>query len=196
MSITSDLNLIDAYDTEIAALELHLTRTAKVDDPATFQFLRTVPGIGPILGLVMLYEIDAIRRFAAVGNFLSYARLVTCTHECWQGQGRRRARNRQRPPEVGLLGGGVLDAPLVPGGEVVDAAAGEEAGKKKAHAILEAKIGRTVYHLWCKQIAFDPRVPGVVKAKNPWREKSEQTAVPRSSWRGEGQRQIPLEGKE
>jgi hypothetical protein len=28
----------------------------------------------------MLYEIDSIRRFAAVGNFLSYARLVACTH--------------------------------------------------------------------------------------------------------------------
>ncbi len=28
-------------------------------------------------------------------------------------------------------------------------------GKKKAHAILEAKIGRTVYHLWRKQVAFD-----------------------------------------
>ena len=28
-------------------------------------------------------------------------------------------------------------------------------GAKKAHAILEAKIGRTVYHLWRKQVAFD-----------------------------------------
>jgi hypothetical protein len=30
-------------------------------------------------------------------------------------------------------------------------------GTKKAHAILEAKIGRTVYHLWRKQMAFDAR---------------------------------------
>ncbi|WP_143393549.1 IS110 family transposase [Fimbriiglobus ruber] len=28
---------------------------------------------------------------------------------------------------------------------------------KKTHAILEAKIGRTVYHLWRKQVAFDPK---------------------------------------
>ncbi len=53
-----------------------LTRSAKVDDPATYQFLRTVPGIGPILGLVMLFEIGSIQRFPGVGNFLSYARLV------------------------------------------------------------------------------------------------------------------------
>ncbi len=30
-------------------------------------------------------------------------------------------------------------------------------GKRKAHAILEAKIGRTVYHLWRKQVAFDAK---------------------------------------
>jgi hypothetical protein len=30
-------------------------------------------------------------------------------------------------------------------------------GAKKAHAILEAKIGRAVYHLWRKQVAFDAK---------------------------------------
>ena len=30
-------------------------------------------------------------------------------------------------------------------------------GKAHSHAILEAKIGRTVYHLWKKQIAFDAK---------------------------------------
>jgi transposase len=29
----------------------------------------------------MLYEIESIDRFAGVGNLLSYARLVACTHE-------------------------------------------------------------------------------------------------------------------
>jgi transposase len=76
LMIQSDLALIDNYDAQIAKLELHLTRTAKVDDPVTFGFLRTVPGIGQILGLILLYEIDSIARFPEVGNFLSYSRLV------------------------------------------------------------------------------------------------------------------------
>jgi transposase len=38
--------------------------------------LRTVPGIGPILGLTLLYEIDDIPRFPEPGNFLFYSRLV------------------------------------------------------------------------------------------------------------------------
>jgi len=81
LSVAANLNLIDSYDQQIAALELHLTRSAKIDDPATFAFLKSIPGIGPILGLVMLYEIDAIARFPEVKNFLSYSRLVLGTHE-------------------------------------------------------------------------------------------------------------------
>jgi transposase len=74
LMIESDLALIDNYDAQIQTLETHLTRSAKVDDPVTFGFLKTVPGIGPILGLTLLYEIDQIDRFPEVGNFLSYNR--------------------------------------------------------------------------------------------------------------------------
>ena len=79
--IGADLRLIDAYDAQIATLERHLLQSAKVDDPVTFGFLRTIPGIGPILGLILLYEIDRIGRFPEAGNFLSYARLVRPGHE-------------------------------------------------------------------------------------------------------------------
>jgi hypothetical protein len=30
-------------------------------------------------------------------------------------------------------------------------------GKRKALSLLEAKLGRTVYHLWRKQLPFDPK---------------------------------------
>jgi hypothetical protein len=38
-------------------------------------------------------------------------------------------------------------------------------GKKKALSILEAKIGRCVYHLWKKQVPFD-----VTRFLNSWAE--------------------------
>jgi transposase len=75
-----DLALIDNYDAQRDALERHLVKSARVDDPVTFGFLRSVPGIGPILGLILLYEIDDIARFPEVGNLLSYSRLVRCAH--------------------------------------------------------------------------------------------------------------------
>src|SRR5712691_7880752 len=69
--IDIDLALLDQYDTLIGDVELYLTRTAKVDDVNTFHRLRSVPGIGKILALVLLYESHDIRRFPEVGNFLS-----------------------------------------------------------------------------------------------------------------------------
>src|SRR4029077_18787678 len=56
LHIAADLALIDGYDEQIAELERHLIKNARVDDPVTFGLLRSVPGIGPILGLVLLYE--------------------------------------------------------------------------------------------------------------------------------------------
>jgi transposase len=62
LMIAANLKMIDAYEEQIAKVELHLVKTAKVDDPVTLQFLRTIPGLGPILGLILLYEIDRVDR--------------------------------------------------------------------------------------------------------------------------------------
>jgi transposase len=158
LSITSDLQLIDSYDEQIAALESHLVKSAKVDDPVTFQFLRTIPGIGPILGLVMLYEIDNIRRFPEVGNFLSYCRLVACTHESngkVKGVGGRKIGNAHLKWAFSEAASLMLRSFSAAKSWMQKQS--KKRGAKKAHAILEAKIGRTVYHLWRKQVAFDAK---------------------------------------
>ncbi|MCP3981826.1 MAG: IS110 family transposase, partial [bacterium] len=56
-SVEADLELIDHYDTLIRRLELYLARRAKIHDATMFYRLRSVPGIGKILALVMMYEI-------------------------------------------------------------------------------------------------------------------------------------------
>jgi hypothetical protein len=77
----------------------------------TFGFLRSVPGIGPILGLILPYEIDQIARFPEVGNFLSYSRLVRCDRSvCWAGsdhnvRGRNRLRSQQTRPRRSCVRG-------------------------------------------------------------------------------------------
>jgi transposase len=156
LMISADLNLIDAYDAQIATLERHLLQSAKVDDPVTFGFLRTVPGIGPILGLILLYEIDRIERFPEAGNFLSYSRLVRCTHESAgkvKGFGGKKIGNAHLKWAFSeaaclMLRTGVPVKAWMQRQE-------SKRGKRKALSVLEAKIGRTVYHLWRKQQAFD-----------------------------------------
>ena len=156
LSISADLNLIAGYDEQIKQLELHLQRHAKVDDPVTFGLLRTIPGIGPILGLILLYEIDAIARFPEVGNFLSYSRLVRCEHESAgkkKGSGGKKIGNAHL--KWAFSEAACLMIRSVPAVKSWMQRQETKRGKRKALAVLEAKIGRAVYHLWRKQQAFD-----------------------------------------
>jgi hypothetical protein len=62
-SIEVNLRLLDSLDDLIGDVELYLERTVKVDDADTYR-LRSIPGVGKILALVLLYEIHDIKRFA------------------------------------------------------------------------------------------------------------------------------------
>ncbi len=62
-----------------------------------FERLLTVRGIGKILGLTILLETGAIERFAAVGDYSSYARCVTServSNAKRKGQGNRKNGNK------------------------------------------------------------------------------------------------------
>jgi len=80
-TIEMDVSLIDHYDKLLSEVELYITRTAKGHDAQSFSRLQSVPDIGQILALVILYEIQDITRFPRVQDFLSYYRLVKCTKE-------------------------------------------------------------------------------------------------------------------
>jgi transposase len=73
--------LIDSYDRLLTDVELALVNTAKAHDAQTFYRLRSSPGGGKILSLVILYEIHDLHRFPRVQEFVSYGRLVKCAKE-------------------------------------------------------------------------------------------------------------------
>jgi transposase len=77
----ANLAIVERLDTVIADLEQYLTRTAKIDSLQTNHRLQTIPGVGKLLALILLYEMHDVQRFERVGQFLSYARLVRCAHE-------------------------------------------------------------------------------------------------------------------
>ena len=80
-SIVVDLALINTDDRLLTGLELDLVQTAKAHEAQTFYRRRSIPGVGKILALVLLYEIHDIYRFPRVQEFVSYCRLVKCAHE-------------------------------------------------------------------------------------------------------------------
>jgi transposase len=80
-SIEVDLALIGHYDRLLMDLERSIVQTAKADEAQTFYRLRSIPGVGQILALVLLYELHDSQRFPRVQEFVSYCRLVTCAKE-------------------------------------------------------------------------------------------------------------------
>ena len=72
----ADMHMIKAYDTMIDKLETELLKVTKRDLWKEFTIIQSVPGIGNILALNILYEMDSVERFPSVKDFSSYCRLV------------------------------------------------------------------------------------------------------------------------
>jgi transposase len=155
-NVEVDLTLIDAYDAQVADLERYLTRTAKVDDAQAYARRRSIPGVGQVLGLVLLYEIHNIRRFAAEGQFLSYARLVRCAHASAgkkQGTGGNKIGNAHL--KWAFAEATCLLLRACPKAKAWLTRREKKHGKKRALGALAARLGRAVYHLLRKGEAFD-----------------------------------------
>jgi transposase len=60
-SIDIDVALLERYDSLITDLELTIVREAKRHDGNAFHRLRSVPGIGKVLALTILYEVYGTR---------------------------------------------------------------------------------------------------------------------------------------
>jgi len=69
---------IRTLNRQIAEIEKIICQNFRVNED--INRLMTVPGIGPILAALILFEIGDIRRFPDVKHFFSYCRLVTSVH--------------------------------------------------------------------------------------------------------------------
>ena len=80
-SIAVALALLTSYDALLRDVDLPIGKTAKHHDATPLYLLQTVPGLGKLLRLVLLYESPQIDRFPRVQDCASYCRLVKCAKE-------------------------------------------------------------------------------------------------------------------
>jgi transposase len=151
-----DMNMIRAYDTQIEKLESEITRQAKRELGRDYHLLLSVPGIGRVLAMTLLFEIDTIGRFPTVKDFLSYCRLV---------KGSVASAGKVKGLTGGKMGNAYLrwafgeaaviakrNHPLLtPYAERLVS----KHGKFKGNAILADKLARAVYFMLQKGTAFD-----------------------------------------
>jgi transposase len=156
MSVAVDLELIAQLDAIKKKLELHILRNARLHDPQAVYLLRTVPGIGMILSLVILYEIYDISRFERVQDFASYARLVKCAKE---SAGKRTGGGGGKIGNAHLKWAfseaAVLFLRNNPAGMKFKKRLEKKHGKAKSLSILAHKLGRAVYYILKRDQAFD-----------------------------------------
>lgn len=72
--VSHSLEAIKFLDKKVAEIEKEVKSSVKLK--REFINLKTIPGIGDILGLTIMLEVGDINRFKKVGNYCSYCRVV------------------------------------------------------------------------------------------------------------------------
>lgn len=158
--IESDLTMIEHYSEEISKLEWFIAKSARKspDSQLLLSLLKTIPGVGDILSLTLLYEIQDITRFSSQQHFCSYARLV-------------RPEKTSAGKRAGSGGGKIGNAHLKWAfSEAVAIMLRDERAKKylqrlqskgsraKAFSTFSHRLGKAVYYLLSRKEAFDPNM--------------------------------------
>lgn len=157
-SVETNMMLVEAYDKVIDQLEKEIYESAKVHQPMNLAILQSFPGIGPIIGLTILYEIENINRFKRVQEFVSYARLVKSARE---SNGKRYGSNGKKIGNAHLkwafMQAAVGYLKKNPEGQKYLEKLHSKHPKGKALAILAHKIGRVVYYMLQRKMMFNPK---------------------------------------
>ena len=151
-----DLSLLDHYDKLLVELERRLVRQARKEAQNGFHLLLSIPGIGRVLAMTIVYELHDVKRFERVQQFASYARLVKCAKE---SAGKRKGTSGAKMGNVHLKWAfseaAVLFVRHSAQAKLLLARLTKRHGKGKALSILAHKIGRAAYYVLAREKPFD-----------------------------------------
>jgi transposase len=155
-AVEADLSMIEAFNRLIRPLEWQIEKTACHHDANSLYLLRTIPGVGQILALVILYEVHDIKRFASVQRFSSYCRLIRPEKQSdgkWAGKSNKKIGNAH-------LKWAIRTAAMISLRESDEARQyvdrlSRKYNKGKALGIYTHKLGRAIYYMLKNKKAFD-----------------------------------------
>jgi transposase len=155
-SVEVDPVMIESLNKILKQLERHIEKTARQHDYHTLYLLRSIPGVGRILALVILYEVHHIKRFPKVQDFSSYARLIKPVKESdgkWAGHSNKKIGNHH-------LKWAIKEAAILMLRDSFQAKhyvskLERKYNKGKALGIFTHKLGRAIYFMLKNKKAFD-----------------------------------------
>lgn len=155
-SVDLDIDLINFYDEQLSGIEYYIKKHAQINDYQSYMLLRSVPGIGKIIGLVILYEIYDIKRFKRVQDFASYARLIKCKSESGgRTYGTSGAKIGNAHLKWAFSEAAVIFLRGNPRAKAYLNKMTKKHNKGKALSILAHKIGRAVYFILKRKEPFN-----------------------------------------
>lgn len=89
------IEAIDFFTTKISEIEKYVEDKIALKDG--YRYLLGIPGIGKILGLTIMLETGDVKRFAKVGNYVSYCRKVSTkwtSNDKKKGKGNKKNGNK------------------------------------------------------------------------------------------------------
>jgi transposase len=154
--VETHLALLEPLDIAIRRLEAEIEDAARGLYAVELAVLQSTPGVGPVLSLTIVLEIDTIERFDTRQQFCSYARLcgaVQTSDNKRCGGGNAKAGNawlKWAFSEAAVLSA-QKDQRL---GAYLNRLA-SKLGKAKAYSALAHKLGRAFYHMLHTKEVFD-----------------------------------------
>jgi len=155
-SIDIDLDMVTHINKELIKVERYIEKQAKQHNQEDYLLLRSIPGVGQILALTIIYEIGHIDRFDSVQKFASYACLIKCKAE---------SAGKNYGTQGNKIGNGHLKAAFSQIAVLylrnnLNATKYFKGLKKrmsqaKAMSLLAHKLGRCVYYMLKKKSVFD-----------------------------------------
>jgi transposase len=91
LSLSASTAVMAAMHEQISIIEKEIKKVVKLRDG--FKLVKTVPGVGDILGLTIMFEVGEIGRFARVGDFVSYCRHCSSS---WLSNGKQKGSGNKK----------------------------------------------------------------------------------------------------
>jgi transposase len=154
--VAADLELLDPLDAAIRYLERDIEVAAREHLTPELAVLQSIPGVGLVISLTVLLEIDTVSRFESRQQFCSYARLIAPPLESAGkrvGVGCRRRGNAWL--KWAFSEAAVLCAQKDERLGAYLARLTARHGTGKALGVLAHKLGRAMYHMLRTRRVFD-----------------------------------------
>jgi transposase len=157
-NIDLDMAILDCYAKELSRLEWFIEQQAKEHQPVYWHLLKSIPGIGRILALTIIYEVGDIRRFESVQKFASYSRLIKCKAEsAGKTYGTQGNKIGNAHLKWAFSEAAVLYLRGNPKAQKYLQKLQKRMGKAKALSALAHKLGRAVYFMLKNEKVFDEK---------------------------------------